>query len=85
MGNSFFIFFKWLYGPKNASICFHNIPTDAELQHLGGLFSKTKIYIFIFLSFKIIHTGWVGTEVVIIRELTQATITWSWGWSRQWQ
>ena len=37
MGEYIFIF-KWLSWLTNASICLHDIPKDAELQHLGGIF-----------------------------------------------
>ena len=33
------IFIKWPFTKKNASICLHNSPKDAELQHLRGIFS----------------------------------------------
>ena len=45
-------FVKWLVWLKQASICLHNIPKDAKIQHFGGVFSP--FLGFFFISLKII-------------------------------
>ena len=39
MGDKRF-FLEWFFWLKQFSICLHDIPKDAKIQHLGFMFSK---------------------------------------------